>query len=87
MSRGGANFLCDHKLVVGARLIVKVNIPGTGIEPEIIAHVKWISKNLEQSYPYQTGIAFNSYGKGKNKNSEEILSFFKDLEQRSEADG
>jgi Tfp pilus assembly protein PilZ len=81
MSRGGVNFLCDQRLAVGARLIVKVNIPGMQIEPEIIADVKWISKNPEQSYRYQTGIAFSSYGNGRNKNSMEILSFLRELER------
>jgi len=84
MSRGGVNFLCNQRLAPGAQLIVKINIPGTQTEPEIIANVKWISKNPEQSYRYQTGIAFNSYGDGKNKNSKEILSFIKNLEKESD---
>lgn len=81
MSKGGMNFLCDRKLVVGAAIIIKVNIPGTTTEPEVFGRVKWISKNPEQSYAYQTGIAFNSYGTGKNKNSSDILSFFENLEK------
>lgn len=83
ISRGGANFLCDQRLAAGTRLIVKLNIPGTQTEPEIIAYVKWISKNQEQSYRYQTGIAFSSYGDGKNKNSKEILSLLEKLEKKS----
>jgi len=87
MSRGGVYFLCDQRLAVGAHLIVKINIPGTQTEPEIIANVKWISKTPEQSYRYQTGIAFYSYGDGKNKNSREILSLLKELEKRSDKKG
>jgi len=84
MSKGGVNFLCDQRLAAGAQLIVKVSIPGTETEPEIIANVKWISKNPEQSYRYQTGIAFNSYGDGKNKNSRNILSLLESLERKSD---
>jgi len=84
MSKGGINFLCDQRLAAGAQLIVKVSIPGTETEPEIIANVKWISKNPEQSYRYQTGIAFNSYGDGKNKNSRNILSLLESLERKSD---
>jgi len=83
MSRGGASFLCDQRLKAGTLLIVKVNIPGVEKEPEIIADVKWISKNPEQSYKYQTGIAFISYGDGKNENSREILSLLETLEEKS----
>ena len=54
------------------------------MEPEIIAVVKWISKNPEQSYRYQTGLAFNSYGEGKNQNPKEILRLFENLESTSD---
>jgi len=81
MSRGGANFLCDQRLSAGTKLIVKVIIPGMQTDTEIMAGVKWISKNREQSYRYQTGIAFNSYGEGKNKNPKKILSLLEKLEK------
>jgi len=83
MSRGGVNFLSDQRLSIGAQLIVKLNTPKTPTGPEIIANVKWISKNKEHSYRYQTGIAFNSYGDGKNKNSWKILTFLENLEKKS----
>ena len=87
MSKGGINFLCDQRLVAGSLLIIKLNIPGVETKPEIIANVRWISKNPEQSYRYQTGIAFNSYGDGKNENSREILSLLKTLEIKSNETG
>lgn len=87
LSLGGAKFLCNKRLKVGTLFIVKVNIPGIQTEPEIIADVKWISKNPEQSYRYQTGIAFNSYGEGKNENSKEILSLLETLETRTDKIG
>jgi len=83
MSRGGANFLCDQRLTIGSQLIVKVNTPEIKTNLEIIANVKWISKNREKSYRYQTGIAFNSYGDGKNNNPKEVLSFLESLENKS----
>ncbi len=85
MSRGGAKFLCNERLRAGQGIVIKMNIPGVDKQPEIFAEVRWVSKNPEQSYPYQTGVAFDPYGNGKNKNSNEILTFFKLLEQKKEA--
>jgi len=81
ISRGGAKFLCNERLRAGIELMVKLNIPGIQETPEIIASVRWISKNPEQSYKYQTGIAFNSYGTGKNENPLSLLAFMKDMEE------
>jgi hypothetical protein len=83
MSRGGAKFLCNQRLKAGAVLIIKLNIPGVETEPEIITDVKWISKNPEQSYRYQIGIAFNAYGTRKNENPIALLSTFQKLEIQS----
>ncbi|MFH2059629.1 MAG: PilZ domain-containing protein [Pseudomonadota bacterium] len=81
LSLGGAQFLCNERLKAGESLIIKVNIPGQDKKLEILAGVKWISKNREQSYQYQTGIAFNSYGEKKDENPKEILSILETLEQ------
>ncbi len=83
MSRGGAKFLCNERLRTGQGILIKINIPGEDQQPEIYANVRWISRNPEQSYRYQTGVAFNAYGNRKNENSGEILTFFKILEQRA----
>ncbi|MCP4723068.1 MAG: PilZ domain-containing protein [Desulfobacteraceae bacterium] len=80
LSRGGAKFLCNQRLAPGKRITIKLEIPGMDQSHEILASIKWISKNLEKSYRYQTGISFNSYGVRKNENSMEILSFLKALE-------
>ena len=82
LSLGGAQFLCNEQLKAGENLIIKINIPGQDKKLEILADVRWISKNREQSYQYQTGIAFNSYGKKKDDNPKEILSILEALEQR-----
>lgn len=81
-SRGGAKFLCNDRLKAGTALIVKINIPGCEDTPELLASVRWISKNREQSYRYQTGIAFNSYGNKKNENPMETLSLLKMIERQ-----
>ena len=86
ISKGGAKFLCNEKLKAGKQLIVKINIPGIETKPEIMASVRWISKNLEESYKYQTGIAFNSYGSGKNENSQKIFDLLETLEQQLNLD-
>jgi Tfp pilus assembly protein PilZ len=80
ISRGGLKFLCNDRIGPGESVIVKLNIPGTDEEPEIRAIVRWISRNREQSYRYQTGVSFNSYGTGKKENSIDILSLLKALE-------
>ncbi len=81
-SRGGAKFLCNDRLKAGAGIFVKLNIPGIQESPELIASIRWISKNREQSYKYQTGIAFNSYGTGKKENTPENLALLIELEKR-----
>lgn len=86
MSKGGAKFLCNERLQAGKSIVIKFNIPGTDHPAEILAHVRWISKNPEQSYRYQTGIAFHSYGSGKNENSMEILALFESLSQKEKTD-
>ncbi len=82
LSKGGINFLCNERLEAGKSIIIKINIPGEDLQPEILADVRWISRNPEQSYKYQTGIAFNAYGNGKNENSMEILSMLESIEKR-----
>ncbi len=82
MSRGGLKFLCNERLRIGQSIVIKLNIPGVNHHPEVLADVRWVSKNLEQSYRYQTGVGFHSYGKGKNDNPLEILIFFKMLEKK-----
>ena len=82
MSKGGAGFLCNERLKAGTSLVIKIRIPGISTEPEIISEVKWISKNPEQSYRYRTGLAFGSYGEGKNQNPKEILTLLESLETK-----
>lgn len=80
LSKGGAKFLCNHRLTPGRGISIKLIVPGIDKNPEILASIKWISKNPEQSYRYQTGISFNSYGKRKNENSAAILAVLEQLE-------
>jgi len=84
MSKGGAKFLSNERLRAGKSITIKITIPGKEESVEILADVRWISKNPEQSYRYQTGIAFNSYGVKKNENPVEILAFFESLEKTNE---
>lgn len=60
--------------------MVKIEIPGIPMDAEIIAEVKWISKNPEQSYQYRTGLSFNSYGDKKNQNPKKVLTLLENLE-------
>ena len=85
LSCGGARFLCNDRLKAGTSIIVKLVIPGFDESPELLSSVRWISRNREPSYPYQTGIAFNQYGTNRAENSLETLSVLKSLEQQAES--
>lgn len=80
ISRGGLKFLCNDRIGPGESVVLKLNIPGTNLQPEIKAIVRWISRNREQSYRYQTGVSFNSYGIGKKDNPIDVLDFLTALE-------
>ena len=80
LSKGGLKFLCDQRLKPGARIIAKIMIPGYEQLSDVMASIRWIAKNPEQSYKYQIGISFNPYGQGRKHNKEEVLAFFKSLE-------
>lgn len=81
LSRGGLKFVSDQKLGVGVSLALRIHVPGIDLYPEILARVRWIARNPEPSYRYQTGVSFNSYGTKKNDNPEEVLAFIKALER------
>ena len=80
LSKGGVSFLCDERLKAGRKVVLKIDIPGVEKEVELLAVIRWVSKNREQSYKYQAGAAFNSYGNKKNQNPPDILALLKNLE-------
>lgn len=80
LSRGGLSFLSHNKIKAGTSIRVKLAIPGDNAPVELKAVVRWIALNPEHSYRYQNGIAFNSYGRGKNENDPTTLSYLKNLE-------
>ncbi len=80
LSRGGARFLSHSRLEPGKSIFVKLNIPNTQCPCEIKATIRWISKNPEPSYRYQTGISFHPYGTKKNENPVKALYFLEKLE-------
>ncbi len=80
LSKGGAKFLSHKRLTPGKDILIRLNIPGRENSCEILADVRWISRNPEQSYKYQTGISFKSFGNGRKKNSKTILDFLTNLE-------
>ncbi len=80
ISKGGVSFVCNRRLRAGASLIVKMEIPDMEALPEILAEVRWIAANPEQSYRYRTGLAFKPYGDKKNQNKKSILERLESLE-------
>lgn len=81
ISRGGLKFLSNDRISPGSEVTLKLVFPNLeDAQPEIQAVVRWISRNREESYRYQTGVSFNAYGPGKKENPEEILSLLKSLE-------
>ncbi len=86
LSKGGASFLNNERLKPGIDLMVRIIFPepmGFDNSPlKIFATTRWTSKNNEESYRFQTGISFYSYGNKKTQNSPELLRFFNKLECR-----
>ncbi len=80
LSKGGASFLCNQRIKPCSSIIVKIIIPGMENPLEIIATTRWIARNREESYRFQTGVSFNTYGKGRNQNSPQILKKLMHLE-------
>lgn len=81
ISRGGLKFLTNDRISPGSEVTLRLVFPNRDdTQPEIKAIVRWVSRNREESYRYQTGVSFNAYGPGKRQNPEEILSFLKSLE-------
>lgn len=82
LSKGGACFLTNDRFRPGKPIIVRFDIPGHDLTPEIQASIRWVAKNPEQSYKYQTGVSFNAYGDGRKENPKEILHFLETLESK-----
>ncbi len=80
LSRGGAKFLSHQRIVPGTNITVRLQIPGYDKIWSIFAQIRWINKNPEQSYPYQIGISFHSFGTKRNKNPIELLNFLSKIE-------
>ncbi len=80
ISRGGAKFVCNTRMDVGRKIVVRLELPGAREPLEMLAVVRWAGRNTGMSYRFQVGIAFNPYGKGKNENPPQILERLKQLE-------
>ena len=60
--------------------MINLAIPDNDSSLEILCTTRWIAKNREESYRFQTGISFNTYGDNKNQNQPEILEVLNKLE-------
>ena len=80
ISKGGASFLTDQRIKPGSPIVIKLTIPDIDSPLEIICTTRWIAKNREESYRFQTGLSFNTYGDNKNQNRPEILDTLNNLE-------
>lgn len=81
LSRGGAKFVCHHRLKAGTEISALFAIPSFENRLEILCTVRWVARNSEESYPYQVGISFQAYGGGKKENPPEILEALKKIEK------
>jgi hypothetical protein len=81
MSKGGASFLTDQRIKPGSVLMIRLTIPGVDLSYEILCTARWVARNREESYRFQTGISFNTYGDNKNQNRPEILEMLNKLEE------
>ncbi len=87
ISKGGASFLTDQRIKPGSPIMIKLTIPdlvsNIDLPLEILCKTRWIARNREESYRFQTGISFNTYGDNKNQNPLEILEIFNKLEKET----
>lgn len=83
ISRGGLRFLTNERPKIGLTVKIKMTVPDADYQPEINGVVRWVSKNRERSYRYQTGVSFNPYGGGRKENPSEVLSFIQSLEEHN----
>ncbi|MCK5097337.1 MAG: PilZ domain-containing protein [Desulfobacteraceae bacterium] len=81
MSKGGASFLTDQRIKPGSVLMVKLTIPDVDLSYEILCTARWVARNREESYRFQTGISFNTYGDNKNQNRPEVFEMLNKLEE------
>jgi Tfp pilus assembly protein PilZ len=80
ISRGGAKFVCSHRVRPGTSIVLLLSIPGLDEAIEIQGVIRWTNRNPEQSYRFQVGVAFSPYGKKKNENPPEVLEKLRQLE-------
>ncbi len=80
MSRGGVRIVSDSRSKIGLKIDVQIHLPEMEQALEMTAEVRWVGRNPETSYRFQTGIAFAPYGTGKNENPTEVLDRLKALE-------
>jgi Tfp pilus assembly protein PilZ len=80
MSKGGAAFLTDKRIKPSTPVTIKIAIPDHSSPLEIQCTARWIAKNREESYRFQVGVSFNTYGDNKKQNRPEILELFTKLE-------
>jgi Tfp pilus assembly protein PilZ len=74
-------FLSNLRFMPGKAIILKIDVPGSHPVLEVHARVRWIARNREASYKYQTGISFNPYGTGRHDNPKTVLSTLNALEE------
>jgi hypothetical protein len=82
LSRGGLRFACRRRLKSGTRLYLRLSIPGERAPLLLLGQVRWSSTSNNETFPYQTGIQFNIYGKKKGQNYPGNLVKIISLEQK-----
>ncbi len=80
ISRGGAKFVCNHRVRPGTPIVLRLEIPDLGEAIEILGAIRWANRNQGRSYRFQVGIAFNPYGQKKKENPPGVLEKLKALE-------
>ncbi len=68
ISRGGIRFAFRRKLKIGVKLLTQLSIPGEMSSLILRGQVRWVTASSSQTFPYQLGVQFNPYGKGKGQN-------------------
>ncbi|MDH4198133.1 MAG: PilZ domain-containing protein [Candidatus Aminicenantes bacterium] len=82
-NRDGIRFLTQRLMKFRSQVAVEISVPGERVPFDLRGRVRWSSQNAGTVYKYQTGIQFNSWGEGEEKNYPGNLVKIIALEQKS----
>ena len=68
ISRGGLRYQANHKIDIGAKLIMHISVPGERVPLVLHGRARWVTSGEGSGFAYQIGVQFNAYGEKKDQN-------------------